>query len=246
MGMDPDGASDRVTTDVPVESIGTDVADTDSSQTTKFPESVGESTSPPETTDTSSPPEISDTASPPETTDATSLPETSDTTSPPETTDTTSPPETPDTAPPETSDTTAPPETSEETDVTAVTDSTTDGQMEDIDSVVPPSENITEVVDEIFAPAETESGSSGTFTFTSTSLPIPTFPPIAAKGVDNADVSAPAEPEDGSFEINVNTDPGVLPNGAEAVNGMRNLYGSNDVFIHTSLCLLCIFFLSLR
>merc|ERR1712232_1218455 len=130
MGMVPDGASDRVTTDVPVESIGTDVADTDSSQTTKFPESVGESTSPPETTDTSSPPE---------------------------TTDTTSPPETPDTAPPETSDTTAPPETSEETDVTAVTDSTTDGQMEDIDSVVPPSENITEVVDEIFAPVETES-----------------------------------------------------------------------------------------
>merc|ERR1712232_433418 len=219
MGMVPDGASDRVTTDVPVESIGTDVADTDSSQTTKFPESVGESTSPPETTDT---------------------------TSPPETTDTTSPPETPDTAPPETSDTTAPPETSEETDVTAVTDSTTDGQMEDIDSVVPPSENITEVVDEIFAPAETESGSSGTFTFTSTSLPIPTFPPIADNGVDNADVSAPAEPEDGSFEINVNTDPGVLPSGAEAANGMRNLYGSNDVFIHTSLCLLCIFFLSLR
>merc|ERR1712151_1127412 len=117
------------------------------------------------------------------------------------------PPETPDTAPPETSDTTAPPETSEETDVTAVTDSTTDGQMEDIDSVVPPSENITEVVDEIFAPAETESG---------------------------------------SFGINVNTDPGVLPSGAEAANGMRNLYGSNDVFIHTSLCLLCIFFLSLR
>jgi len=252
----PDNANDRVTTNVPVEPIETDKSDlsssdgstsadsssetvTDSAQTTVVPESLGENdtTLEPETSEETDPAAAPETS---EETDTTSTNETSEKTesaAAPETseeTDTTSTTETI-----EETDTSAMPETSGEIDITAETSSTIDDQMVDIgvnDALT--SKNITEIIDEIF-------DYTGTFSSFSSSSSSSSFAPQIT--TDNDVFAATvSEPSDDPIEINVNTDAGVLPNGAETTNEMRNLYGSNDVFIHTSLCLLCIFFLSLR
>ena len=115
---------------------------------------------------------------------------------------------------------------------------TEDISLTDID--VDKTSNITEIIEDLF--------STGTGTVTGTMTA--TFAPqeVVSEIISNIE---PEATDAVSIEtlgpiINVNEDPGVLPGGALAANGIGNIYGSGDIFIHTSLCLLCVFFMSIR
>merc|ERR1719232_467804 len=117
-------------------------------------------------------------------------------------------------------------------------------------------------VDPIVIPELQTSSPTASSTFSSTSLPVNTEEGdeiSTAEGssssntdIDISIISGEIPPPSTDLVVNVNLDEGALPaeaNGAAAAqtSGVKHLCGSaNDVLLHASLCLLCIFILSLR